>query len=59
MLFADVARYAALDKRAVRWADCSAVHGGEPFWREAASLDLGAAIALHSSRCCLHTSCGR
>jgi SAM-dependent methyltransferase len=43
VLFADVTRYAALDKRAVRWADYGAVHGGEPFWREAASLDLGAA----------------
>jgi SAM-dependent methyltransferase len=43
VLFADVTRYAALDKRAVRWAEYGAVHGGEPFWREAASLDLAAA----------------
>jgi SAM-dependent methyltransferase len=43
LLFVDVTRYAALDKRAVRWAEYNAVHGGEPFWREAASMDLGAA----------------
>ena len=43
LLFTDVTRYAVLDKRAVRWAEYSAVHGGEPFWREAASLELGAA----------------
>jgi len=43
MLFTDVTRYAVLDKRAVRWAEYAAVHGGEPFWREAARLDLGAA----------------
>ncbi len=43
LLFTDVSRYAALDKRGVRWAEYNAVNGGEPFWREAASLDLGAA----------------
>jgi SAM-dependent methyltransferase len=43
VLFTDVTRYAALDKRGVRWADYQAVHGGEPFWREAASLDLAEA----------------
>lgn len=43
LLFSDVTRYSALDKKAVRWAEYNAVHGGEPFWREAASLDLGAA----------------
>jgi SAM-dependent methyltransferase len=43
LLFTDVTRYAVLDKRAVRWAEYNAVHGGEPFWREAASLELGAA----------------
>jgi len=43
LLFVDVTRYTALDKRAVRWAEYNAVHGGEPFWRDAAKLDLGAA----------------
>jgi SAM-dependent methyltransferase len=43
LLFTDVTRYAVLDKRSVRWAEYNAVNGGEPFWREAASLDLGAA----------------
>ena len=43
LLFTDVTRYSALDKRGVRWAEYNAVHGGEPFWREAASVDLGAA----------------
>lgn len=43
VLFSDAPRYAALDKAAVRWADYVGIHGGEPFWRDAASLDLGAA----------------
>ncbi len=43
MLFSDAPRYAALDKAAVRWADYVGIHGGEPFWRDAALLDLGAA----------------
>jgi SAM-dependent methyltransferase len=43
VLFTDVTRYSALDKKAVFWAEYLAVHGGEPFWREAASLDLGEA----------------
>ncbi|MCP5327752.1 MAG: class I SAM-dependent methyltransferase [Sinobacteraceae bacterium] len=40
LLFTDVTPYAALDKLAQHWAEYSAVHGGEPFWREAATLDL-------------------
>lgn len=43
VLFSDAPRYAALDKAAVRWADYLGIHGGEPFWRDAALLDLGAA----------------
>lgn len=43
VLFSDAPRYAALDKASVRWADYLGIHGGEPFWREAALLDLGAA----------------
>ena len=43
VLFSDVTRYGALTKAGVRWADYQAVHGGEPFWRESASLDLAAA----------------
>ncbi len=43
MLLTDVTQYSALDKAAVRWAEYGAVHGGEPFWREAASLDLAGA----------------
>ncbi len=43
VLFSDAPRYAALGKAAVRWYDYLAVHGGEPFWRESALLDLGAA----------------
>jgi len=42
VLFSDAPRYAALDKVSVRWADYLGIHGGEPFWREAALLDLGA-----------------
>ena len=40
VLFSDAPRYAALSKSEVRWADYLGVHGGEPFWRDAASLDL-------------------
>jgi SAM-dependent methyltransferase len=43
LLFTDVTRYAAMDKLGVFWAEYSAINGGEPWWREAASLDLGAA----------------
>jgi len=43
ILFSDVTRYAALNKAGVRWAEYNAVHGGEPFWRESASLDLATA----------------
>ena len=43
MLFTDVTRYSALDKLGVFWAEYTAVNGGEPWWREAASLDLAAA----------------
>ena len=43
MLFTDVTPYRALDKLAQRWAEYGAVHGGEPFWREAATLDLARA----------------
>jgi SAM-dependent methyltransferase len=43
MLFTDVTQYSVMDKAAQRWAEYGAVHGGEPFWREAATLDLAAA----------------
>jgi SAM-dependent methyltransferase len=43
VLFTDVTRYAALDRTGEFWAEYMAVNGGEPFWREAASLDLKAA----------------
>lgn len=43
VLFSDVTRYPALKKSGVRWAEYTAVHGGEPFWRESASLDLAEA----------------
>lgn len=43
LLFTDVTRYSALDKLGVFWAEYQAINGGEPWWREAASLDLGAA----------------
>ena len=36
----DVTRYADLDRLAAWKADRSAKYGGEPFWRESASLDL-------------------
>jgi len=40
MLMSDVTRYADLDKLSVWKADRSALYGGEPHWRESASLDL-------------------
>lgn len=40
MLMSDVTRYADLDRLAAWKADRSAKYGGEPFWRESASLDL-------------------
>ena len=40
LLFTDVTRYAALDRLGVFWAEYGAINGGEPFWRDAASLDL-------------------
>lgn len=40
MLMSDVTPYAAVDKMASWRADWLAVNGGEPWWREAASLDL-------------------
>jgi 2-polyprenyl-3-methyl-5-hydroxy-6-metoxy-1,4-benzoquinol methylase len=43
VLFTDVTRYDALDRVGEFWAEYQAVNGGEPFWREAARLDLGAA----------------
>ncbi len=43
LLFCDVTPYAAQDRLAVFWAEYQAINGGEPFWRDAASLDLAAA----------------
>ncbi len=40
MIMADVTRYADMDKLAVWNADFGARLGGEPYWRESASLDL-------------------
>ena len=40
MLMSDVTRYADLDKLGVWKADRGAMFGGEPHWRESASLDL-------------------
>jgi SAM-dependent methyltransferase len=40
MLMSDVTRYSALDKIGVFRADYGAKYGGEPHWRESASLDL-------------------
>jgi SAM-dependent methyltransferase len=45
MLMSDVTRYAALDPMGVFAADYGAAFGGEPYWRESASLDLAAAAA--------------
>ena len=42
MVMSDVARYADQDKVAVWHADHGAKYGGEPYWRESASLDLNA-----------------
>lgn len=42
MIMSDVTRYADMDKMAVWQADFGAAMGGEPWWRESASLDLGA-----------------
>lgn len=42
MLMSDVTPYAAVDRMASWRADWLAINGGEPWWREAASLDLAA-----------------
>ncbi|MEM7701976.1 MAG: class I SAM-dependent methyltransferase [Pseudomonadota bacterium] len=42
MLMSDVTRYSDLDKLGVWKADRGAAFGGEPHWRESASLDLAA-----------------
>lgn len=42
MVMSDVTRYADLDRLAAWKADRSAKFGGEPHWRESASLDLAA-----------------
>ena len=44
LLMSDVARYAHLNKIQQWQADQLARYGGEPFWRESASLDLVAAL---------------
>lgn len=41
LLMADVTRFADMDRLSVWKADHSARFGGEPYWRESASLDLG------------------
>jgi ubiquinone/menaquinone biosynthesis C-methylase UbiE len=43
MIMSDVTRYADLDKLSVWRADSGAKYGGEPHWRESASLDLAQA----------------
>lgn len=45
MVMSDVARYADLDKLSEWKADRGAKYGGEPHWRESASLDLAALAA--------------
>ena len=40
MIMSDVTRYADMDRLAVWKADRGAMFGGEPHWRESASLDL-------------------
>ncbi|WP_285017451.1 class I SAM-dependent methyltransferase [Novosphingobium sp. fls2-241-R2A-195] len=40
MIMSDVTRYADMDKLGVWRADSGARYGGEPHWRESASLDL-------------------
>lgn len=42
MLMSDVTPYAAVDKMGSWRADWLAINGGEPWWREAASMDWGA-----------------
>lgn len=42
MLMSDVTRYADMDKLSQWRADRGAMYGGEPHWRESASLDLEA-----------------
>ncbi|MCY4157462.1 MAG: class I SAM-dependent methyltransferase [Gammaproteobacteria bacterium] len=44
LLMSDVARYAHLNKVQEWQADQTARFGGEPFWRESASLDLAAIL---------------
>jgi SAM-dependent methyltransferase len=39
VLMSDITPYAAQDKLSAWRADWLAIHGGEPYWREAASLD--------------------
>ena len=59
MLMSDVTRYADLDRLAAWKADRSAKFGGEPFWREFASLDLGRSRArggLRRGPCRRHLS---
>ena len=41
MIMSDVTRYADLDKLGQWRADSGARYGGEPWWRESASLDMG------------------
>lgn len=43
VLMSDVTPYAAQDKLSAWRADWLAIHGGEPYWREAASMDWGEA----------------
>ena len=38
--FTDVPRYSTQDRLSVFWAEYGAINGGEPFWRDAAGLDL-------------------
>lgn len=45
MVMSDVTRYADLDKLSEWKADRGAKYGGEPHWRESASLDLAALAA--------------
>jgi SAM-dependent methyltransferase len=40
VLMTDVTPYWAQDRMSVFWADWMALHGGEPYWRESASLKL-------------------
>ncbi|PNU06638.1 hypothetical protein A8V01_00080 [Novosphingobium guangzhouense] len=40
MIMSDVTRYADMDRLGVWRADSGARYGGEPYWRESASLDL-------------------